>query len=652
MSQDFLAIPELVRLLSSYLSPPTLLNLVQVNRRWNHLFVPGLWHTFDDSLYLLGSKLRPHKPPHFCYPTITNLSELHAIRKWIRLIFKKYGHHIRVLKIRWDFVLEAASDSGVCTHLLTLELKLGKRNLWKDQPEYILQNPEAAEVASRMRDKKEQNYSNNAKSLALRAPKVIKNLPADLGIAARYDCARVESDWLTLQHIWSMVTLNSSLRRLIIKTRGIRFAEKEAAEEYVGATIKRLKHLREFNAIDFFGADLLSILEDIAPQVKTVWARVIPKADHELDVPLNQNITSLTVGNKLSSTHVLTLLGLHPNLEYLSVYDVINDTRPAEVESPVFKLKTLHIGNSRSEVIKTADLIDILRHCPDLTEIGLYKVDAPALEAIMTHCKNLEVLKALYNPFFVDQRKQRRPIMETVNRFLMSYPTLKVFDAIEHCVHVDDLLLQPWACDRLEIFRCRIVGFKRLNAKQQAVYDRVSSPNHTAALTGPEEDIVRQFEQCRRQQHQVLDRLTSLTSLRVLDLGYENRDPCDYQGQLYMSYDPEYPESWSFRNGSKFYEYDGPIPDTMELSMDAGLDRLAILKHLEIFGFEGTDHRIGFQELYRMQSQWPNLKVMRGLAEDRLLYHKYDKKKAELREYMMSLRPDIKQSTLFKGFMG
>ncbi|KAF9956656.1 hypothetical protein BGZ70_009805 [Mortierella alpina] len=624
-----LAIPELVRLLSSYLSPPTHLNLVQVNRRWNHLFVPELWYTFDDSLYLLGSKLRPRKPPHFCYPTITNLWELHTIRNWIRLIFNKYGHHIRVLKIRWDFVLEAANDAG---------------------PEYILENSEAVEVASRIRDNNEQNHSNRPKSLALRAPKVIKNLPADLGITTRDDSSRVETDWLMLQNIWSMVTLNPLLRRLIIKTSGVRLAQQEAAREYLDATIKRLKHLREFRATDFYGVDLLSKLKDIAPQIEAIWTSVSSNLEPELNVPLNQNITSLSVRNQLSSTGVLTLLQLHPNLERLFVYDMINDTTSAEVKSPVFTLKTLHIGNSRGSPRSMADPINILRHCPDLQEIGLLKVDAPALEAIMTHCRNVKVVKALYNPFFVNQRSQRRPIMETVNRFLMSYSTLRVFDAIELCVHVDDLLLQPWACDRLETFRCRIVGFTRLDAKQQAVYDRVSGPKHTAALTTAEAAIVRQFEQCRHQQQQVLDRLASLTSLKVLDLGYENRDPCAYQAQLYTSYDPEYPDSWSFPDGSKFYQYGGPIADTMELSLDSGLDRLAALKHLEIFGFEGTDHRIGHQELNWMAKQWPHLRVMRGLAKDRLLYLKYDTKKEALRNYVMSLRPDIEQSTLFKGF--
>ncbi|KAF9287119.1 hypothetical protein BGZ68_002222 [Mortierella alpina] len=577
MSQDFLAIPELVRLVSSYLSPPTLLNLVQVSRRWNQLF-----------------------------------RELHTIRNWIRLIFKKYGHHIRVLKIRWDFVLEAASDAGVCTNLLTLELKLGKRNLWMNQPEHILQNPEAVGAASRARDKWDQGTASSGRKV-LRA---LKNLPADLGIAYNHS-GRLESDWVMLQNIWNMVTLNPALRRLIIKTKGGVFAEREPAKEYIDKTMKGLRHLKELRAGDFFGVDLLSRLQELAPQVESIWTSVKPDLEQGLSIPFNRNIKSLTVvnpsENPLSSTDVLTLLELHPNLEYLSVVDLRSNTRPDE-------------------------------------EMGLKKVDAPALEAIQTYCKDIEVVKALYDPFYVKQNSQRRPIMDAVNSFLMSCPTLKVFDVTEHCIHADELILHPWACHGLETFRCRIVSFARLKKEQQTVYDRVSAPGYTAALTNAEAVVVRQFDQCRRQQHQVLDRLASLPNLKVLDLGYENRDPSAYQGELYNSYDEEYPDSYSFRGGSKFYMYGGPIADTLELSLDSGLERLAGLKHLEIFGFEGTDHRIGKRELNWIAKQWPRLRIMRGFAKDKLLYLKYDEKKAALREYMRSLRPDVEQSTLFKGF--
>ncbi|KAG9320551.1 hypothetical protein KVV02_000368 [Mortierella alpina] len=169
-------------------------------------------------------------------------------------------------------------------------------------------------------------------------------------------------------------------------------------------------------------------------------------------------------------------------------------------------------------------------------------MEASALEAIMTYCKNIEVVKALYDLFHIERFPQRRPGMDTVNRFLMSCPTLKVFDVIEHCILVDD---------------------------------------------------------------------------------------------------------YSFRGRSKFYEYGEPIADTMKLSRDSGLERLAGLKYLEIFGFEGTDHRVGKQGLKWMANQWPNLRIMRGLAKDNLLYLKYDTKKAALHEYMMSLRPDVEQNTLF-----
>ncbi|KAF9987956.1 hypothetical protein BGZ75_010220 [Mortierella antarctica] len=271
----------------------------------------------------------------------------------------------------------------------------------------------------------------------------------------------------------------------------------------------------------------------------------------------------------ISSTDALTLLNLHPNVEHLSVVELPNNTRINEVQTPAFILNTLHIGDSRGEVINTDDLIDILRHCPEVRKIGLLKAEAPALEAIMTYCNNIEVVKALYDPFHIERFSQRRPVMDTVNDFC------------------------------LETFRCRIVRFARLNEEQQAssLRSRVSS-EIWASIT--------------------------VTQLYI-------------KPSFTSSYDPEYPNSYSFRGRSKFYEYGEPIADTMKLSRDSGLERLAGLKYLEIFGFEGTDHRVGKQELEWMADQWPNLRVMRGLAKDNLLYLKYDTKKAALHEYMMSL---------------
>ncbi|KAF9915714.1 hypothetical protein BGZ65_000614, partial [Modicella reniformis] len=44
-------IPELLDAVASYISPVDILACVQVNSRWNHYFIPLLWHTIDDDLH-------------------------------------------------------------------------------------------------------------------------------------------------------------------------------------------------------------------------------------------------------------------------------------------------------------------------------------------------------------------------------------------------------------------------------------------------------------------------------------------------------------------------------------------------------------------------------------------------------------------------
>ncbi|KAF9924574.1 hypothetical protein FBU30_005492 [Linnemannia zychae] len=77
----------------------------------------------------------------------------------------------------------------------------------------------------------------------------------------------------------------------------------------------------------------------------------------------------------------------------------------------------------------------------------------------------------------------------------------------------------------------------------------------------------------------------------------------------------------------------------MELSLETGLDQLSDLVELEVFGFEGINHRIGKMEIKWIAAHWPRLRVMRGLQEDSLDMLEPDYERAELRKYMQELRP-------------
>jgi hypothetical protein len=139
-------------------------------------------------------------------------------------------------------------------------------------------------------------------------------------------------------------------------------------------------------------------------------------------------------------------------------------------------------------------------------------------------------------------------------------------------------------------------------------------------------------------QKEILLRLGTLINLRVLDLGYEWRDiwADSRRDTLRYTY-----------LGQEYINYGTPFKNTLQLTLATGLDRLSGLRHLEVFGFEGVDHRIRKEELEWMAVHWPKLKVMRGLQEDDHLEKiEPDPVKTELRRHMEMLRPDVKHESL------
>ncbi|KAF9927703.1 hypothetical protein BGZ65_006650 [Modicella reniformis] len=152
-------------------------------------------------------------------------------------------------------------------------------------------------------------------------------------------------------------------------------------------------------------------------------------------------------------------------------------------------------------------------------------------------------------------------------------------------------------------------------------------------LTRTERVVVQKLKHSQDQHRKVYERLASLQHLKRLDLGFETRSPDSYKASHFYT---------SEVDGKKYLHYGGSTIDhTLELSLESGLDQLKALKNLELFGFGRVDHRITKKELEWMARSWPKLKIMCGLAEDRLYMIEQDRKKAELREYMQMLRPDV-----------
>ncbi|KAG0226734.1 hypothetical protein BGW41_004087 [Actinomortierella wolfii] len=199
------------------------------------------------------------------------------------------------------------------------------------------------------------------------------------------------------------------------------------------------------------------------------------------------------------------------------------------------------------------------------------------------------------------------------------------------------MLRQPWACMGLERLACRIVGVDRLTPEEEIVASQILKPGYSATLSAEETLIVQKFNRCCAQYHGVYNALARLTRLKHLDLGYENRYPWAFKGGMYYTGD----------DGEEYLYYDGPIFDTLELSLKSGLGRLATLKDLEMFGFECLNHKIGTAELDWMAKSWPKLKLMYGLDRERLMDIEHCKRRAALKEYFQKIRPDVVHDSLF-----
>ncbi|KAG0197336.1 hypothetical protein BGX33_000733, partial [Mortierella sp. NVP41] len=316
--------------------------------------------------------------------------------------------------------------------------------------------------------------------------------------------------------------------------------------------------------------------------------------------------------------------------------------------SGFFRVRT--VGNN-DEMAKL--VLPWIRH---LRGIRIHFMSNKSLCHLIKYCPELERYAERSSPMTIHPRQGPHREVDEISTVLEGFPNLKMLNSIKERLSVNKVLSFPWACSRLEVLRIQFVGFDRLTPEEQHVFDSIPRVSTSTAeehvgqevqqhqsLDEEQQQILEKHRRCREQHHNMYDRLATLTQLKVLNTGYEYRDVWDVErtpSSLYKGAD-----------GQTYYRYSGPIANTMEWSLESGLDRLVTLMNLEVFGFEGSDHRIGKAELDWMAASWPRLKTVTGLQIDKLPKIEYDLKKAELREYMQRLRPGIKHTRLHIPFL-
>jgi hypothetical protein len=255
---------------------------------------------------------------------------------------------------------------------------------------------------------------------------------------------------------------------------------------------------------------------------------------------------------------------------------------------------------------------------PYLRHITLQALFLETAEHLAKHCKQLESFRQVndWNGY------NGSCLVNTVIKLLVACPKLKVLDAIQHQITAHALLTNPpWICHGLEVFRCRIVGIPRLTEADCQTLRILASSKQTpnVSLTPQVRHALRMNQGTLEIQQRILGRLASLTHLKILELSLKAHDYAMYNG--YFNFNV----------------------DTLALTLDSGLDQLAALKDLEMFGFEGCNHAIDLPEIQWMIQNWPRLKAMRGLLESGFPDSPFELRKVGLREYIKRHRPDIQQ---------
>ncbi|KAF9366602.1 hypothetical protein BGX34_000070 [Mortierella sp. NVP85] len=248
-------LPELLELVSSYLAPADLLACIQVNNLWHQFFISALWHTIDDSLQAwerilftchsdqqqYGTRIRVRK---FSPSNIADGKD----EAWVRGIFKKYGHHIRRLKLRWVILVDAAGASGAY-----------KSTALRDQEDLRDQTTIMERLETKFLDIIQHTFKG-----VFEPPKRLQQL-----IKGFLTEEELKEGLLFTQNYWTLVLNNPGLQRLRLSREAI-LQWPVRSDVFFYKILSGMKNLKEVDAIEFLALKNVWDLHDVAPSVEKI----------------------------------------------------------------------------------------------------------------------------------------------------------------------------------------------------------------------------------------------------------------------------------------------------------------------------------------------------------------------------------------------
>ncbi|KAG0200154.1 hypothetical protein BGX33_011173 [Mortierella sp. NVP41] len=613
-------IQELSNNVGRLLDPPDLLRCVQVCQLWNEALIPTLWHTIDDSVYCWDKYLERHDADD---------EKGNHDTDWVMAIFAKHGHHIRELRITWKVIISAAMTNGACTGLVSLTI-------------HTLYN-------ETQRDVKEKNGIPLGRSQETNTAPLLSSVFEGGVLKPMWSNGRSErmlvQDWNVIQQYWLLVRQNPGLRFLDLRRmpQGMGGLAKESFFYECVGMLDRLVDLTQ----DDFEVDLNRLL-DCQPNLLRFGTQLNMHYRHMLERTFAGLRSISTKGTSLGWSLCASMPSSRRRPSAATISQRHADLKTfIETTPPAGSLQAFYLEKTHP-AYDHLTLKTILPWLPGLTKLFIAGLTRDVSLVAIESCPQLEQVGESVNPSCIfpghASQIQTNPNIPTL--FLKSCPQLRVLDGIKLQINlaVDPLAAWGWTCSHLTTLRCQIIGLPQLTAEERLDLDtqrrslesadedhinnlNINQDNDNALL---DEQMTRRdrIQTYKRLHHQVYDQLAELTGLRRLVIGFEFRD---FFRVVQYAQD----------EGRSVWDYDDPVPGTLELSLASGLDRLSTLKNLEEFGFEGCDHRMGKREMGWVATNWPKLKIIRGMSQDTSSGSVYANQKKELREHLHSLRPHI-----------
>lgn len=241
---------ELLALIATHLTPPSLAASARVSHLWNDIFPPPLWHTIDDSLYFWPTLLR-------LYYQLDRARQIRKIQGRIQPGLQKCGHLIRHLSATNENLAKFVSQDGVSLQLESLSIVWHTQSVdWReDEGGLVTLTPDTLTV-----EKKE--------ALAVAVAEKERILQPD----AEFNWYFTKDDWALIQEVRLLVFRAQGLRsfkfsvsenKLLLKVITPQFFRMPLAAQFRTLTSVQL---------DFEQLDLLDILE-ILPNLQHLYTR-------------------------------------------------------------------------------------------------------------------------------------------------------------------------------------------------------------------------------------------------------------------------------------------------------------------------------------------------------------------------------------------